>query len=122
MRLGTEKVLSLTSLRLAVVGIASLIASWLQPAHAQDVTCQKNDASRRIYVVIENAARGLPCEVLMQSPPAGLQRLWRAEFERGFCSRRLQTIVARLSDNEWRCQPTDSVDTKSWEQRWRPVM
>jgi hypothetical protein len=122
MRLGTEKVLSLTSLRSAVVGLAFLIAFWLQPAYAQDVTCQKEDASRRIYVVIENAARGLPCEVIMRSPPAEPQRLWRAEFERGFCAKRLQTIVARLTDNEWRCRPTESVDTKPWQQRWRPVM
>ena len=108
--------------RLAIIGLAALVICWPPPAHAQDFTCRKDDASRRLYVVIENAAKGLPCEVMMQSPPAEPQRLWRAEFERGFCAERMRDAVERLTDNQWLCRPTVPENTESRQERWRPVM
>jgi hypothetical protein len=65
-------------------------------------------------VVIENERRGLPCEVILWSAPQDRRRLWRAEFERGFCAEKLKDVVRRLTDAGWRCQPTQAPPSERW--------
>lgn len=107
-------------LRAAVIGIAAITLSW--PTQAQDITCVKGDAFRRVQVVIENARRGLPCEVVMWSTPTERRQLWRAEFEHGFCAEKLHVVVTRLTDDQWRCLQTDPPPTKRQPAGLQPVM
>ncbi len=77
-------------------------------AKAFDVTCRKGQAVLRIEVVTEDDKRGLPCDVIIWSTPTQQRRLWRAEFEAGFCEAKAQAKVNTLvNDDQWRCHATD---------------
>jgi len=109
-------------LKVTLVGLAAVYLLWPWSARAQDVTCRKGDAIRRIHVVVENARRGLPCDVVFWSTPTDQRKLWRAEYERGFCAEKLRALVQRLTDDRWLCQPTDHQPAKSKSARPQPVM
>lgn len=112
----------LRRIRLAGASLVMICLSWIASAHAQDVTCRKGDAFRRIQVVIENSRTGLPCEVVLWSTPRDQRRIWRAEYERGFCSEKLRGLASRLSKNRWLCQPTDIRPARPSTGRPQPVM
>jgi histidine ammonia-lyase len=117
-----EKMSFVAFARMTVVGLAAINFSWSQSAHAQDVTCHKNNASRRVHVVIENTDRELPCEVIFWSQSEERRRLWHAEFERGFCTEKLQETVALLTDDQWMCRPTDPPHNELRQRKWQPTM
>ncbi|MEZ5934818.1 MAG: hypothetical protein R3F54_23360 [Alphaproteobacteria bacterium] len=103
----------------AIVQVATAFAG---PSHAQDITCRNGETFRRVQVVIANPTRGLPCDVILWSTPDDRRRLWRAEFERGFCTEKLQDFVKRLTDARWRCQPTHPPPSERRPAGRQPVM
>lgn len=108
--------------RLVAACLAVICLSWIASAHAQDITCRKGDAFRRVYVVVENVRTGLPCEVILWSTPRDQRRIWRAEYERGFCTEKLRGFVSRLTKNRWLCQPTNMRPARPSTGRPQPVM
>ena len=103
--------------------------SWLAPALAQDVTCRKGEETRRLGVVPDRAGVELPCEVVMWSAPGEPRRLWRAEYQRGFCADKLRSLIDKLTDDQWRCTPSrsplapaPSPPVKAWPAGRPPVM
>lgn len=105
-----------------LVGLPISMVS-LGSADAFDVTCRQDQAFRRIQVVTENDRDGLPCDVLLWSTPTEKRRLWRAEFEAGFCTAKAAAMVKQLlADNRWQCQPTTPPAPRHGMTGRRPVM
>lgn len=103
---------------MGLVAIAMVSGS----VQAEDITCRKDDAFRRIQLVVEDRQRGLPCVVVLWSTPTERRVLWRAEFQREFCTEKLQAIVQPLTDNQWLCQPTKPSSAKHQPAGRQPVM
>jgi len=84
-----------------------IIFSFLSSAQAEDLTCRKGESYRRVQLKIVDISSGLPCEVVASSKPAEQRLLWRAEFERGFCAKKLHELIRSLEAEQWQCRPTD---------------
>lgn len=99
-----------------------LIVAVAGSARAQDMTCRKGDVSHRLQLLTVDDERGLPCEVILWPAPTEPRRLWRAEFERGFCAAKLRRKIERLTDDGWQCRPTDSRRSKHRPAGRQPIM
>ena len=85
-----------------IVFISAFLAS-----SAYAVQCKQGDLTRSVDVVYTNPGQSVPCEVVYEKPDegGGLQTLWRAENELGYCEARLSEFVERLESLGFNCAP-----------------
>lgn len=82
-------------------------------ASAQDIpsTCQYGDLTRSIEVVYADPGQPLPCEVIYDKPDeGGLESLYQAQNEAGYCEARAKELVSRLEGFGWQCEGSGTGD------------
>ena len=83
----------------------------------QNIICRKDKSDDRHFVVeIENLDRGVPCSVIDVTNSESPKVMWRAEYERDFCWKKMREVLGRLTAQGWKCVST--LDLNSLE----PVM
>lgn len=77
-------------------------------AHATQ--CVRDQLTRSVDVVYTQPGQPVPCEVVYEKPEAGsgVQTLWRAQNEVGYCEARAEEFVAKLEAMGFDC--TASVE------------
>ncbi len=83
------------------------------PALAMDnksTICQYADQQRKIDLVYPEKTE-LPCEV-QYTKSSGMEVLWSATAEAGFCENKYQTFVEKQKGWGWRCEELNSKPTE----------
>lgn len=73
--------------------------------------CTHGDLQRRVEVLYETGMT-FPCEVHYfkdSEAPGESQVLWRAMNEVGYCERKTEEFIAKLTGLGWACGPTDAA-------------
>jgi len=71
---------------------------------AEDVyTCTHYDATRIIEVVYDNPGELVPCEV-KYTKASGVQTLWRAESQVGYCEEKAAAFADKQEGLGWSCE------------------
>ena len=75
-------------------------------SHATAVTvCTMGELSRSVEVIYSQPGHPVPCEVVYEKPnEGGLQTLWRANNEVGYCEAKAEAFVEKLRNMGWQCE------------------
>ena len=93
--------------KLSVILFAAALAA---PAMADPVQCTQGSLVRSVEVVYEVPDQSVPCEVIYDKSRegGGIQSLWRASNEAGYCEANAAAFVAKLRAMGWDC--SDAAD------------
>ncbi|MGH1481394.1 MAG: hypothetical protein ACRBM6_22100 [Geminicoccales bacterium] len=75
-------------------------------------SCNLGDDLRRLRIEVDNPQQGKPCSLIYWSETDRSetgQQLWRAEHDSNFCTKRLDFIVEKWTDEGWQCSADDTV-------------
>ncbi len=68
--------------------------------------CNHGDAKRVISVLYKNAEEHLPCEV-QYDKGEGVQTLWTAQSEAGYCENKAREFVEKQESWGWSCEKVE---------------
>jgi hypothetical protein len=77
-----------------------------KPKLVKKTMCSRSGINREIRIYHDNPVTQVGCEVLYDKRQEGAwrrRRLWRSEYEAGYCEQRVDELVTRLEDWGWTC-------------------
>ncbi len=77
---------------------------------AEEYVCHYEDERRLISVVYENDQEPVPCEV-QYDKGQGVQSLWNAQAEAGYCENKAAEFVAKQEEWGWSCEKVQPATT-----------
>ena len=111
--------------KIRAVLLAALLPSLSFAQGSSNYLCSHGDLQRRVEILYETGMT-YPCEVHYykdSEAPGEPQVLWRAMNEAGYCERKTQEFVDKLTSLGWSCgandaagndpEPTDDADQDS---------
>ena len=99
-----------------LIGIPQAIAQ-------QNILCRKDkNVDRHFVVEIENLDRGAPCSVVDMTNEKSPKVVWRAQYERDFCSNKIREILGRLTAQGWKCVSVLPPNSQTHSNGLGPVM
>ena len=93
--------------------LALLIASMAAFA-AEDYVCSNNGDKRIVSIIYQNEGAPVPCEV-QYDKGQGVQILWTAQSEEGFCEARVDEFLQRQESWGWSCSKFEMPDVSENE-------
>ena len=83
---------------------AACLALLLSAGAWSAAECSYGELTRTIDIVYSNPGQPLPCEVLYDKPTeGGVQTLYRAMHEAGYCEDRTAEFIDKLRGLGWQC-------------------
>jgi hypothetical protein len=72
----------------------------------QVYTCGLNDHTRRVVIHYSHAENPVPCEVkyYKDTEGGGVKVLWQAQSSAGYCEKKAEEFVSKLSGWGWQCE------------------
>ncbi len=97
-------------LRVAIASVCVIGFCSTQTVNADEkegFLCKYAENERLVEVQYPDSPELLPCEVVYyrrtEEPDAGGEILWSADYDRAFCTAKLQVLVERLERSGWLC-------------------
>lgn len=100
-----------TKIRAAV--LAAMLPSLSLAQASPSYLCTHGDLQRRVEILYETGMT-FPCEVHYYKDteePGDAQVLWRAMNEAGYCERKTQEFITKLTGMGWACGTNDAAAT-----------
>ena len=88
---------------LSTILFITLLFFCIKAFAGEEYVCVNGDAMRVISVVYEDIQNQIPCEVNYDKGE-GVQTLWNAKSETGYCETKARAFVAKHESWGWSCE------------------